>query len=128
MERPDQGLVGTEEERLGRARHEGLVEVDDVGLDDATGLERAPGDRLAAGDGGDRPVGGEVRRRADGDDAPFRRRPVARRYDACVDAQLAQAAGQAEHLALHAAEHRQRVRRDQQHAHHEPTAPLPFVV
>ena len=127
MEGPDQGLVGAEEQCLGRAGHQGLVEVDDVGLDGAAGLERAPGDGLAAGDRGDRTVGGEVRGRADGEDAPFRRRAVAWRHDACVDAQLAQAAGQTEHLALYAAEHRQRVRRHQQHPHHGPTAPLPFV-
>ena len=127
MEGPDQGLVGAEEQRLGRSRHEGLVEVDDIGLDDAAGLERPTGDGLAAGDRGDRPVRGEVRRRADGDDAPLRRRAVARRHDACVHAELAQATGEAQHLALDAAEHGQRVRRDQEHAHHDPRPQLPFV-
>ena len=83
--------------RVCRARHERLVEVDDVGLDDPAGFERAPGDGFAA------PIGAttrwrEVRRRADADDA-VRRGPS--HGATCVHPELAQAAGQVEHLALH---------------------------
>ena len=126
VEGSDERFVGRDEKRLGRARHQRLVEVDHVRLDDAARLQRPLGDRLAGRDRRDRPVGRESRRRTHGDDSTLGGRAVAGSNDPRIGTELAQIAGEPENLVLHAAEQRQRVRRHDKHSHQN-LAPLPFT-
>ena len=72
----------------------------------------------------DRAVAHEPHARADGGDAGLGRRAVARPDDPGVDAERAQRAGEPEHLALHPARRRQRVRRDDRDLHAAPPSPV----
>ncbi len=75
------------------------------------------GQRVAGGDRRDRSVARHPGAGTDGGDPGLGRRAVARGDDAGVDPELAQGVGEPEHLALDAAEHRQRVRARQHHPH-----------
>ena len=91
--------------------HRRLVQVHDVGLEACAAPRAVRRARRAAGrDRRDRAVRVPLDARPDGHDAGLGRRAVARRDDARVDAELAQRAREPEHLALHAAGARQRVR------------------
>ena len=104
VERADLRAVAAEQRALVGPGHERLVQVHDVGLEAAQRLERA----LATRASGPGPSARSSRcsrtdARADRHDAGLGRRAVARADDPDVDAELAQRAGEAEHLALHAA-------------------------
>ncbi len=117
VKRADHGTVPTDERAEGRAGHRGFVQVHEIGLDAAEHLGGTPHGRGTGRDGRDRPVRVPLHAGPDRHDAGLGRRPVARPDDPHVDAQLAQLAREAEHLALHAARTRERVRRHHHDAH-----------
>ena len=101
--------------RPGRER---LVEVEHVELLVAQGADRAQRRGRVGGERGDRAVGRGRQAVAERGDERRRRRAVARREHAHLDAHRPQRARQAQHLALHAAGDRQAVRAD----HRRPAA------
>ena len=116
MEGADRRQLGAHQRGVVRAGHERLVQVQHIGRERAQRLERATRDRPPRRDRRNRPVAGHARAGTDADDAGLGRRAVAGGDDARVDAELAQRVRDADHLPLHAADQRERVRARQHHA------------
>ena len=90
MERADHRAAEPDQRAQARARHRGLVEVHEVGLDAAHHFGRPPRGRATGRDRRDRAVGVPLDARPDRHDARLGRRSVARADDPHVDAELAQ--------------------------------------
>ena len=123
VERGDDRRRVQQHRRLRRPGDERLVQVEHVELLVAERPHRAQRARRVGRERRHRAVGRGRQAVAERRDERGRRRAVARRQHPHLDAHLAELAGQAHHLGLHAAGHRQAVRADHRHPQ-QPRRPI----